>query len=112
MGTPAVSTPSNALPAALAWARERAWLAAWILGSRAIVFAATLLLTWTRRPRGHFSDAVLGRALGPLAAWDGRWYGEVAKHGYSLVPDEKSSAAFFPLYSGVLRALHEAFGWQ
>jgi hypothetical protein len=108
----AAATPSSALAGAALWARERAWLAGWIVGSRALVFAATLALTSTERPRGHFSDAVLGRALGPLAAWDGRWYGEVAKHGYRLVPGEKSSAAFFPLFPGLLRSLHEAFGWQ
>jgi hypothetical protein len=96
----------------LAWARDRAWLAGWIVASRAVVLACTLLLTATRQPRGGFSDAVLERRLGPLAAWDGRWYGEVAKHGYSLAADEKSSAAFFPLYPGVLRWGHDLLGWE
>jgi hypothetical protein len=96
----------------LAWARARAWLAGWILASRAVVLTCTLLLTSTRHPRGDFSDAVLERPLGPLAAWDGRWYGEVAKHGYSLAADEKSSAAFFPLYPRVLRWGHDLLGWE
>jgi hypothetical protein len=96
----------------VAWARDRVWLAGWIVASRAVVLACTLLLTTTRHPRGDFSDAVLERPLGPLAAWDGRWYGEVAKHGYSLAPEEKSSAAFFPLYPGLLRGLHDGLGWE
>ena len=111
MSAPA-TTANPSIAGAVAWARGRLWLAGWIVASRALVLACTLLLTATRHPRGRFSDAVLERRFGPLAAWDGRWYGEVAKHGYSLVPGEKSSAAFFPLYPGVLRSLHEALGWQ
>jgi hypothetical protein len=83
----------------------RARLLGWIVCSRVLVLATTLVLTRVREPRGHFSDAVLDRPLGPLAAWDGRWYGEVAKHGYSLVPGEKSSAAFFPLLPWLVSGL-------
>lgn len=103
---------ARVLAPTLAWVRDRAWLAGWILASRAVVLACTLLVTATRHPRGGFSDAVLERPLGPLAAWDGRWYGEVAKHGYSLAADEKSSAAFFPLYPAVLRWGHDLLGWE
>jgi hypothetical protein len=87
----------------------RARLLGWIVCSRVLVLATTLVLTHVREPRGHFSDAVLDRPLGPLAAWDGRWYGEVAKHGYSLVPGEKSSAAFFPLLPWLVAGFRSVF---
>ncbi len=101
---------STAGAEAFGWLRRRASLLGWILLSRAIVFGTTLLLTTLREPRGHFSDAVLDRRLGPLAAWDGRWYGEVAQHGYAVVPGEKSSAAFFPLYPWLVAAFRSVFG--
>jgi hypothetical protein len=104
-----VSRRATTEAAGLARVGARTRLLGWIVCSRALVLVTTLVLTRVREPRGHFSDAVLERPLGPLAAWDGRWYGEVAKHGYSLVPGEKSSAAFFPLLPGLVAAFRAAF---
>lgn len=50
---------------------------------------------------------------GLLAGWDGRWYLRVARGGYpSVLPlgadggVQQNELAFFPLYPGLLRALH------
>lgn len=56
-----------------------------------------------------------------LASWDGWWYRQVAEFGYhpALVPVpngvfgytiEQNSAAFFPLYPGLMRLVSEATG--
>jgi hypothetical protein len=41
------------------------------------------------------------------ARWDGGWYLDIAKHGYSLVPGKQSSVAFFPLYPYLIRWIHD-----
>jgi Gpi18-like mannosyltransferase len=41
------------------------------------------------------------------ARWDGGWYLDIAKHGYSFVPGKQSSVAFFPLYPYLIRWLHD-----
>ena len=38
--------------------------------------------------------------------WDGGWYLEIAKSGYTYRPGHPSSAAFFPLYPLLIRACH------
>ncbi|HZU21008.1 MAG TPA: glycosyltransferase [Gaiellaceae bacterium] len=79
---------------ARATGRLQAWRGiafAW-LGSRLVVLGAAAL-------------AAGGSPLRTLHAWDGRWYGMVARHGYFLLPGYQSDAAFFPLYPVVLRAL-------
>lgn len=40
------------------------------------------------------------------ARWDGGWYLDIAKHGYSFVPGKQSNVAFFPLYPCLVRVLH------
>src|SRR5581483_1433346 len=46
--------------------------------------------------------------LAVLSAWDGRWYEQVARNGYLLIPGHQSDPAFFPLYSILLRIVHFA----
>jgi hypothetical protein len=44
------------------------------------------------------------------ARWDGRWYVEIAEHGYSYDPNAQSSVAFFPLFPALMRVLALPFG--
>ncbi|MFY0563376.1 mannosyltransferase family protein [Archangium lansingense] len=37
--------------------------------------------------------------------WDARWYGLIAREGYSFVPGQQCSVAFFPLYPLLMRAM-------
>ena len=46
---------------------------------------------------GPFGDLVFG----PFARWDAGWFVAIARHGY----ENTQSAAFFPLYPLVVRAL-------
>ena len=80
-----------ALAVALDWAHRHAWIAAWWVGSRALVVAASLASS---------------RGIGALGAWDGRWYRIVARDGYLLVPGRQSDPAFFPLFPILLRGGH------
>jgi len=85
--------------------RLLAWIGAWWLGGRAVVVATAVAVHYLG-PAGwirHVSHATL---LGPLDAWDGRWYRIVAGGGYLLVPGRQSDPAFFPLFPVLLRALH------
>jgi len=79
------------LAVALDWARRHAWIAAWWVGSRALVVAGSLASS---------------RGIGALGAWDGRWYRIVARDGYLLVPGRQSDPAFFPLFPILLRGGH------
>ena len=49
-------------------------------------------------------------ALDDWARWDSRWYVEIARNGYSYVPGQQSSIAFFPLYPLLLWLLAAPFG--
>jgi hypothetical protein len=88
----------------VAWSRIAA---AWAV-SRAVVVGAAYVATQTHLV--HFKHyAQTGRAvIGPLVAWDGRWYDMIATRGYYYLPARQSDAAFFPLYPIVLRVLHAA----
>jgi hypothetical protein len=57
-------------------------------------------------PTGWIRLVSHAHALGPLEAWDGRWYRMVAGNGYLLIPGRQSDPAFFPLFPIVLRAGH------
>lgn len=89
-----------------------AWqLAGWWLGSRVVVFGCALMLHWLRTPRGYF-HAEFRSPLAVLTAWDGRWYDQVARNGYLLVPGHQSDPAFFPFYPMLLRVLsHLGFSY-
>jgi hypothetical protein len=50
-------------------------------------------------------DPLTDYLFGAFAQWDSDWYLEVADHGY-----REESAAFFPLYPGLVRALELVFG--
>lgn len=77
-------------------------IACWWAGSRALVFACAAMLHWLRTPRGYFHPE-FHSTLSVLTAWDGRWYDQVARNGYLLVPGHQSDPAFFPLYPILLR---------
>jgi hypothetical protein len=49
-------------------------------------------------------DSITDYLFGAFAQWDSDWYLEIADHGY-----RKESAAFFPLYPGLVRALELVF---
>jgi hypothetical protein len=83
-----------------------AQLAAWWAGSRVLVLACAAILHWFQTPRGYFHPEFRS-VLAVLTAWDGRWYDEVARNGYLLVPGHQSDPAFFPLYPIVLRLGHD-----
>jgi hypothetical protein len=91
--------------AALERVRERAWIAGWWAGGRAVVFAATAAVHFLG-PRAYTRHEDKTHLFGLLGAWDGRWYRIVAAHGYLLEPGRQSDPAFFPLYPLLLRALH------
>ena len=74
----------------------------WWAGSRALVIACAAFLHWIRWPRGYFHPEFRS-TLAVLTSWDGRWYNEVARNGYLLVPGHQSDPAFFPLYPIALR---------
>jgi hypothetical protein len=71
-----------------------------------VVFVCAALLHWLRRPHGYFQPE-FHSTLTVLASWDGRWYEQVARNGYLLIPGHQSDPAFFPLYSILLRLAHE-----
>src|SRR5687767_9756535 len=60
---------------------------------------------WSRgdapaRPR-MVADSLFGNWLW----WDGSWYLHIAQVGYSFVPGQQSSVAFFPVYPMAVRLL-------
>lgn len=77
----------------------------WWAAGRGIVFA-TALLVHRFGPTGWIRNVEHAHALGPLEAWDGRWYRMVASSGYLLVPGRQSDPAFFPLFPVLVRAVH------
>jgi hypothetical protein len=94
-------------PRALAAPRLRAltWVAGWWVLGRAVIVAAAVVVH-RFGPTGWIRHVEHAHALGPLQAWDGRWYRMVADSGYLLVPGRQSDPAFFPLYPVLLRAGH------
>src|SRR4051794_19556265 len=80
-------------------------ITAWWAGSRVLVLVCAAILHWQRWPRGYFHPEFRS-VLAVLTAWDGRWYNEVARNGYLLVPGHQSDPAFFPLYPALLRFGH------
>ncbi len=104
-----VVEPAPPLAAPAQWIKDRAWIAAWWLGGRALVLA-TALVVHAVNVRGYSSSASRAHALGLLTGWDGLWYRRVAADGYLLIPGRQSDPAFFPLYPLLLRGVH-AFGF-
>jgi hypothetical protein len=85
--------------------RLLAWIAGCWVAGRALV-GVTAVFVHHFGPAGWIRHAEHAHALGPLAAWDGRWYRMVASGGYLLVPGRQSDPAFFPLFPVLLRAGH------
>lgn len=79
-------------------------IAAWWAASRALVLGCAAVLHWSREPKGYFHSEFRS-VFAVLTAWDGRWYDEVARNGYLLVPGRQSDPAFFPLYPALLRVV-------
>src|SRR5919204_4520331 len=77
-------------------------IACWWAGSRAVVVGCAALLHWLGTPSGYFHPEFRS-TFSVLTAWDGRWYDQVARNGYLLVPGHQSDPAFFPLYPILLR---------
>ena len=97
---------------ALAWIRDHAWIAGWWLVGRGLVLVSALAVH-ALGPAGLIGSGARTHALGALASWDGRWYRDVAAHGYLLVPGRQSDPAFFPLFPALLRAAHHlGFGYS
>ena len=81
------------------------WIAGWWILGRAVI-VATAIVVHHFGPTGWIKHVAHAHALGPLQAWDGRWYRIVAGTGYLLVPGRQSDPAFFPLFPVLLRAGH------
>jgi hypothetical protein len=96
------------LAAPAQWLKDRAWIAAWWSGGRALVLA-TALVVHVAGLRAYSSSASRAHAFGLLTGWDGLWYRRVAADGYLLIPGRQSDPAFFPLYPLLLRGAH-SFG--
>jgi len=82
-----------------------AWIAGWWVAGRAVVLA-TAVVVHRFGPAGWIRNVEHAHALGPLEAWDGRWYRMVASSGYLLVPGRQSDPAFFPLFPSLMRGGH------
>ncbi|MGZ4386602.1 MAG: hypothetical protein ACXVZO_06705 [Gaiellaceae bacterium] len=81
-------------------------LAAWT-ASRLVVFACAALAQALRLPPlpAHVRlGASSQHPFALLGVWDGRWYQQIAAHGYLLIPGRQSNPAFFPLLPILLHA--------
>jgi hypothetical protein len=85
--------------------RLLAWIGTWWVAGRAVV-VLTAIVVHRFGPEGWIRNVEHAHPLGPLAAWDGKWYRMVASSGYLLVPGRQSDPAFFPLYPILVRAGH------
>lgn len=83
------------------------WIAGWWLAGRAVI-VATAAVVHHFGPAGWIRLVEHAHAIGPLEAWDGKWYRMVAGSGYLLVPGRQSDPAFFPLFPMLLRVGHAA----
>jgi putative flippase GtrA len=81
-------------------------IAAWWVGSRAIVLTAALVVQAFGWPRKSWYPSLFHEPLALLRAWDGRWYLTVAERGYFVLPRHQSDPAFFPLYPLLVNGLH------
>lgn len=97
MESPASASPASAAP--IPWRR----IVLWFLGTRLAIWAiAGLSLRLT--PKGPFFYEP-GRPLDWLMNWDGRWFLEVVRNGYSFDPTQMSSVNFLPAYPMSVRAM-------
>ncbi|MEW6155329.1 MAG: mannosyltransferase family protein, partial [Actinomycetota bacterium] len=74
----------------------------------AVVGLSVAHLPWSDNPK---VIAFPGQPwLSGWVQWDSAWFHDVARNGYSYVPGEPSSAAFFPAYPLAMRLLSPATG--
>lgn len=90
------------MPVAMS-ARRSAWfvLRTWFV-YRAVLWCVMYFA------RGQFPATIRLQGKGFLhafTAWDGRWYHDIVKNGYSFTPGRESNVAFFPAYPYAVRAL-------
>jgi dolichol-phosphate mannosyltransferase len=85
--------------------RARFEIAAWWLGSRAVVVASALAVQVFGWPRPRWRPSLIHHPLALLGIWDGRWYRIVAERGYLALPGRPSDTAFFPAFSILERGL-------
>jgi hypothetical protein len=73
----------------------------------AYLAGAALALLWAPHDVGLHAYGALGDLVfGTFAQWDAGWFVRIAQHGY----DTRQSAAFFPLYPLVVRAVAAVLG--
>jgi hypothetical protein len=72
-------------------------LALYGLTAAVVVFTALVAAPKLIEPCVEFSGADFSD-LGRLAAWDGQWYAQISRQGYSYDPKRPSSVAFYPAY--------------
>ena len=65
--------------------RLLAWIVTWWAIGRAVI-VVTAIVVHHVGPSGWIRNIEHAHALGPLSAWDGKWYRMVASSGYLLVP--------------------------
>lgn len=104
----AVPGPARARPG-----RRHRWRGVWVpLAAHAATVGLQFLVLWWMIPPDS-QDGVRDKLL----SWDGQWYVDVARNGY---PDgleyhddgtlSGSTLAFFPLYPGLVRLVHDLTG--
>lgn len=93
-------------------AGARGALAAWVSDILVPLIATRAMLTTVgvlaigllpRSPFAYPWDASSDAFINAWSRWDGYWYVRVATEGYSYVPHDESSIAFFPLYPLLMR---------
>ncbi len=110
MGTAGIPPDPGAQPVSRRHGALVAPLVVYYLTSLAVMLAAVFgdeLVYPRQRPR---VTEHLGK-LSPCAAWDGEWYVEIVRDGYSFDPDRTSSVQFFPVYPLLGRTVMTLFGF-
>lgn len=89
---------------------------AFVLKTWLLFRAALLFLMYFARTQFPNSIRLQGKGfLHAFTAWDGRWYHDIVKNGYSYTPGRESNVAFFPAYPYTVRGLCKAagaLGWK
>jgi hypothetical protein len=60
--------------------------------------------------RSSATGHIFNDRAAPYANWDGQWYADIARNGYSYRTDDSSNVAFFPVYPLAGRLLARATG--
>jgi hypothetical protein len=73
-------------------------------GTRAAVYLLFAMVAWTHRVP-HHSGLTYSSMFSPLGRWDAIWYHWVESHGYDPAIGHGNTAAFYPLWPLVWRAV-------